>query len=448
MSGMPPTANTDKMSPQKEDFLRNIAKDPVEMNDMVAFENDKNYRKELKEINEEVVSILPQKWKGKYTLSVFDNIISLAVVGPLVVGHWYGMWGLMDFYKLPLSDWLCILLGMGLHCTFACLRHVLHRTFAEHWRLANPIGRGGYRVARLVYTYLFGMSCLLHWRGGWAIFNYVVDDNLWVDAAVTLILFVLLIVLKSSRNLLAPPFIIAVDIPPLVFNFPTRYRANSRDCTLYILDCAFSVGVVGTLVVFVWRGIWVLLDLHLFPENREYSAIGSMVIGYILVAITFCFQPVMRYVCSRLQGLSRLLAADAFLVLSFLGTVNVWRGIWGLLEVWLFPDNVELSCWITHIGCFLFLGLLNCSNSILVRGVYIDAEEEEGKCVVFPCHYLRLFFKIEREKKEARRRNHVAPSRDYPPSESAGKDAENGALLNCTPLPTIIPPTPECLVLK
>lgn len=94
------------------------------------------------------------------------------------------------------------------------------------------------------------------------------------------------------------------------------------------------------------------------------------------------------------SGLLRLLVADVFLLLSFLGTVNVWRGIWNALDLWLLPDNRELSCWITHIGCFLLLVLLNCGNTILVRGVYIDAEEEEGQCVVFPCHYLRLFFKV------------------------------------------------------
>ncbi|XP_011310790.1 uncharacterized protein fusl isoform X1 [Fopius arisanus] len=440
MSGMSPALNIDNI--KKEEYL-----DPEEMQDLVSFQNHQNCLKNHNEITRKV-TIFPEKWKSKYTLSVFDNIISLSIVGPLVVGHWCGQWGLLDYYKLPLSDWLCFCLGLGLHCSFTCLRYILQRIFADHWRLSNPIGRGGYRVARLVYTYLFGLSCVLHWKGGWAIFSAVVGDNLWTDAAVTLALIGVLIVLKASRNLLAPPFIIAVDVPPLVFNYPTRFRVNSRDCTLYVLDCVFSVGVVGTLVVFVWRGIWVLLDHHLFPENREYSAIGSMVIGYILVAITFCLQPVMRYVCSRLEGLPRLLAADAFLFLSFLGTVNVWRGIWGLLEVWLFPENVALSCWITHIGCFLFLGLLNCSNSILVRGVYIDAEEEEGKCVVFPCHYLRLFFKIEREKKEARRQGHLGMSRDYSPSENAGKDAENGDLLNCTSLPTIIPANPESLVLK
>jgi hypothetical protein len=57
-------------------------------------------------------------------------------------------------------------------------------------------------------------------------------------------------------------------------------------------------------------------------------------------------------------------------------------------------DKPEASYWITHAGCLLLLVLINCSNSILVRGVYIDAEEEGGKCVVFPCYYLRLFFQV------------------------------------------------------
>lgn len=52
---------------------------------------------------------------------------------------------------------------------------------------------------------------------------------------------------------------------------------NTRNWSLYLLDCAFSVGVVGTLVVFVWRGVWILIDIYLFPENPGYSAVGSLV---------------------------------------------------------------------------------------------------------------------------------------------------------------------------
>lgn len=35
-----------------------------------------------------------------------------------------------------------------------------------------------------------------------------------------------------------------------------------------------------------------------------------------------------------------------------------------------------------------------------MRGVYIDAEEPAGQCVVFPVYYIRLFFQKERTKKQ------------------------------------------------
>lgn len=57
---------------------------------------------------------------------------------------------------------------------------------------------------------------------------------------------------------------------------------------------------------------------------------------------------------------------------------------------------------LTHSISFLLLALLNCSNSVLVRGVYIDAEEPAGQCVIFPVYYIRLFFQKERTKKQRR----------------------------------------------
>lgn len=52
---------------------------------------------------------------------------------------------------------------------------------------------------------------------------------------------------------------------------------NSRETALYVLDCVFSVGVVGSLVVFVWRGSWALLDFFLYPEDVAKSSWCSLV---------------------------------------------------------------------------------------------------------------------------------------------------------------------------
>lgn len=68
----------------------------------------------------------------------------------------------------------------------------------------------------------------------------------------------------------------------------------------------------------------------------------------------------------------------------------------------LHPDQPLLSNLITHGVSFVLLAMLNCSNSVLVRGVFIDAEEPAGQCVIFPVHYIRLFFQKERTKKRQR----------------------------------------------
>lgn len=65
-------------------------------------------------------------------------------------------------------------------------------------------------------------------------------------------------------------------------------------------------------------------------------------------------------------------------------------------------DNALLSDLVTHGVSILLLALLNCSNTVLVRGVYIDAEEPDGQCVIFPVYYIRLFFQKERLKKQKR----------------------------------------------
>ncbi|XP_006608450.1 uncharacterized protein LOC122721104 isoform X3 [Apis laboriosa] len=379
-------------------------------------------------------------------LTILDTVFSATVAAPAVVGYWRGTWGLSDVYVYPedpvFSSLTSIVIGfIGLYA-FNVSQNVLNE-------LLHPDKhRLSYYVGSRLYTAVFGFCCVNAWRGAWQALDLYTEHTASTVFATTIVSLLALAIMRAVRNISAPPFSLCLDSCPGYFEVQTMFRVNNtRDWSLYLLDCAFSVGVVGTLVVFVWRGVWILFDLYLFPDNHEYSAIGSLAIGYVIVTMTFSLQPLMRYACARLQGLARLIVADCFLLLSFLGTVNVWRGIWNVLDLWLVPDNPEMSCWITHVGCFVFLVLLNCSNSILVRGVYIDAEEDDGKCVVFPCHYLRLFFKIEREKKEARRQNLLVASKDFRPRPDGNpKDTENGALLPNSTATTILPTNPESLV--
>lgn len=72
-------------------------------------------------------------------------------------------------------------------------------------------------------------------------------------------------------------------------------------------------------------------------------------------------------------------------------------------------DNKLLSNSITHGVSIILLLLLNCSNSLLVRGVRIDGEESGGECIEFDAsqqNYLSLFYmKVEKQNKELLEQN-------------------------------------------
>ncbi|KAL3269666.1 hypothetical protein HHI36_008727, partial [Cryptolaemus montrouzieri] len=60
----------------------------------------------------------------------------------------------------------------------------------------------------------------------------------------------------------------------------------------------------------------------------------------------------------------------------------------------------ELSCWLVYWVSLIFLILMGCSNSLLVRGVSIDAEEPGGDSMIFPCYFIRNLLAKQREEKK------------------------------------------------
>ncbi|XP_041373465.1 uncharacterized protein LOC121386581 [Gigantopelta aegis] len=117
---------------------------------------------------------------------------------------------------------------------------------------------------------------------------------------------------------------------------------KNRDRVVGVLDFLISNLVIGPLVVFYWRGTWELLDMHLLPESPKLSNWVSLIIGVVigvasgLLQSAFCrvslrFSPAVFVIFSRVYGY----------VLAF-GVVNHWRGVWLLLNAytgnsWLSP---------------------------------------------------------------------------------------------------------------
>ena len=59
-----------------------------------------------------------------------------------------------------------------------------------------------------------------------------------------------------------------------------------------------------------------------------------------------------------------------------------------------FADQKVLSCLLTHGAGLVILTICYCAHSILVRGVYLDAEEPGAAAACLPYRYVRHFISV------------------------------------------------------
>jgi hypothetical protein len=77
-----------------------------------------------------------------------------------------------------------------------------------------------------------------------------------------------------------------------------------------------------------------------FSHNHIFN---FQVLGYIIVLLAFSLQPILKSFCGRLVGFWRVCVVDVYLFFSFCGTINVWRGIWLMLNIYFLPGKLSVQ---------------------------------------------------------------------------------------------------------
>ncbi|XP_060835038.1 uncharacterized protein LOC132918007 isoform X1 [Rhopalosiphum padi] len=335
-------------------------------------------------------------------LTVLDVFLHVFVASTFVIGIWRASYQLFVHYHTAMNPWLATSASVLVQLLLSILSDPLVRYFKRknHSKIAFWVVSRVYIYARFV----IGMVMFVYQE--WLL--EVTLNHVHIAIPPSIVLTIAIGILCSVRMLatiMGPPTCgLEFDPKPEeIFQFERMFwPEDGTGSWLYVLDSFFSVCIIGSLVVIVWRGVWSLMDEYIYPGDDNTSAILSLVIGYSVVLLAFALQPAVKKMVNKINGLKRILAVDVYLLFSFFGAVNVWRGVWIMLDIHFIPDAPITSYWISHIACFGFLVLLNSSNSILVRGVYIDAEEDGTQCVDFPCYYVRLLVQKRKRKKQIR----------------------------------------------
>jgi len=328
--------------------------------------------------------------REKETLySVADLFWSCIVLSPLVVVFWRGTWDILDDIS-GLDDGnsqndqrhLSWNSGIGTHITGLLVRifvDLLIYHFAERvhgWQ--SPRVRS---LATWALSLLSAWAAVSFWRGVW----FLMRLDLGVSSTtVTIVLassVVILIGCDIARSLAASPNVVSLDQPELALRPGTFFRKTPSDRWWFLVDVLFSNVVVHHLIVFAWWSLW-SLENNIFGMDRigvkeKLVSWPSVLLGYGLTLLSFSLDQCLP-MTTKLYVVKPLSVIVS--MVTFVASVNVWRGVWSLIDHYFFPS---LAPWLNHLISHLVgvvgLTLAGAFNTVNNRNII---KPEDGVSVV------------------------------------------------------------------
>ena len=146
------------------------------------------------------------------------------------------------------------------------------------------------------------------------------------------------------------------------------------------MDVLFTNLIMRHLVVFSWWSLWELenqfLQVKLIGEEDKYVAVDSLFMGYGAFILTYGLDYLYQNMnCTKLYITKPLYVFT--LLLGHFATVNVWRGLWSLLDHYFLPDiNHDENYIISHLVSLLLISLAMVSTSISNDSIILDHETD------------------------------------------------------------------------
>ena len=232
-------------------------------------------------------------------LTLADYTLSCLVITPLVVGYWRATWKLLD--KLlqahsPLaSSGLCAGVGWAVCVLGYLLQGIFRKLILTKQNTYNLCKSWRWLVVAHLYIYILGLAIIAQWRGVWTLWDHLTGSDVTSGLTSLLVGLAFLVALRSLINAVTAPLSVSCDVTSAIFDCSTRFRAATNqhrgpNLENFCLDSVFTSAVVYGLVASLWRGIWVLEDVLVFPHHMSLTAVCSVVLGYGLVLLVLLFQ--------------------------------------------------------------------------------------------------------------------------------------------------------------
>lgn len=222
-----------------------------------------------------------------------------------------------------------------------------------------------------LYTAVYALAGVSFWRGVWFLMKLDVGVDTGHLLVVLLASLAVLVVARVPKSLISSPLAIALDRHEVTFQNGTFFRKTPLDRWWFLVDVIFTNLVIRQLIVFCWWSLWSLENqfLHINFMGEKVSNVvsyDSLILGYSAAVVCLALDHLVDHLTNTGAKLYVIRPAGlAVTLLAFFASVNVWRGIWSMLNHYFLPNiDHDENYIISHITGLAILSILQVANTI------------------------------------------------------------------------------------
>ncbi len=158
-----------------------------------------------------------------------------------------------------------------------------------------------------------------------------------------------------------------------------------------------------TVAISQWQAGWTIVDTLILPEDYITSNLICLGVGYgamfLLLGLDGHLAKAGRTIARQYEGdperkeMALLVWEDFVYVVSFWGTMFLWRGGWNLNATYLLPDPV-VGGWVNNLVATAVFLLLQCMSYASCCGVGTDGGLDGTEDSFFQNKHLRHYIPI------------------------------------------------------
>lgn len=328
------------------------------------------------------------KIRARETCSRIGNLVwSMVLVAPLVVMFWRGVWDFLNITVYPdfpaedspenpsrreKSGMLCVLMGVTIRIVLDLAKFHVGEFLKSRPGCVSLIG--GY-----LFSLVYAAAGVSFWRGVWNVMRFDVGER-EIQMSIMLVGGVAVLLFSNvGSTLITTPLAISQDKHDDIFTVATFFQRTPENKRWFVTDVLFTNMIVRVLIVMCWWSLWSLEGSFLIPNligrRDDEVAYDSFLIGYFMTCVVaFMDRMLVNYPSSK-QYINKPLRV-LIILLAFIASVNVWRGVWSLYDNFLFPRvNPVLNYGLSVLLSYLALALLKLSNTICNDNIVWDPIE-------------------------------------------------------------------------